>query len=581
MRHLILLFALILVLAGGCNAMKLTIEGTSDYQIVLPAQASPSERHAALELQSYLEQASGARLPLVDDTAPLKGHEILLGNNAHLKALGLVINWDKLGKEGFTIKTRGGRLIIAGGAQRGTMYGVYTFLENYLGFRWFTSKITRVPHLPTISLPAHLDDTQVPILEYREPFFTEAFDADWAARNKVNGQSMRLDEERGGKITYFPFVHTFATLVPPEKYFKDHPEYFSLVDGQRQDGYAQLCLTNPDVRRIALEGVRQWMKEHPEAGIYSVSQNDTFRNCQCDNCRALDEAQGTPMGSLLDFVNYIAGELADEFPDKAIDTLAYQYTRKAPKDTRPLPNVIIRLCSIECCFSHPLATCDSSENTNFRRDMEDWARVSDRTYIWDYNTDFANYWLPFPNYWVLQPNIKYFVEHGVKGIFEEGAYPPGGGGEGAELKSYIMAKALWDPDYDADVAINEFCEGVYGAAAPLMLEYLHMMADSVKDYHMHIWEGTNAPYLTPELITKADALFKQMLKVTERDELAHAEVEKAWVPILYVRCAQMGKGHPDFLPLAKQLFAIVDANGFGQWREGNPTENLRNDWLGQ
>ncbi len=220
MRHLILSFALISVLAGGCNAMKLTIEGTSDYQIVLPAQASPSERHAASELQSYLEQASGARLPLVDDTAPGQQHEILLGNNSRLADLGLVINWKKLGKEGFTIKTRGGKLIIAGDGQRGTMYGVYTFLENYLGFRWFTSKITRVPHLPTISLPAHLDDTQVPILEYREPFFTEAFEADWAARNKVNGQSMHLDEERGGKITYFPLYTPSPTCCPPRSISK-------------------------------------------------------------------------------------------------------------------------------------------------------------------------------------------------------------------------------------------------------------------------------------------------------------------------------------------------------------------------
>ena len=151
-------------------------------------------------------------------------------------------------------------------------------------------------------------------------------------------------------MAYYPFVHSFDMLVPPSL-FESHPEYFPLIAGQRRRGYVQRCLSNPDVLRIATQQVQRWIQEHPEANIISVSQNDTFNNCQCPQCKALDDSEGSPAGSLLRFVNAIADAVAKEHPNVRIDTLAYQYTRKPPNTLRPHKNVIIRLCSIECCFA--------------------------------------------------------------------------------------------------------------------------------------------------------------------------------------------------------------------------------------
>src|SRR5260370_40710509 len=117
-----------------------------------------------------------------------------------------------------------------------------------------------------------LDDTEKPLLEYGEPFFTEAADKDWSARNKANGQSSRLDESTGGKVQYYPFVHSFLQLIPPQKYFKDHPEYFSLIDGKRREERSQLCLTNPDVLRLGGGAVERWNQQHTEARIFFVME---------------------------------------------------------------------------------------------------------------------------------------------------------------------------------------------------------------------------------------------------------------------------------------------------------------------
>ncbi len=575
------------LLTSSASALTLARDGASDYVIVVSADASPSERHGADELQRFLREISGAELPIVGDDAPLKEHEIVLGDSAHLQQLGVELDWAALGGEGFTIWTVGERLVIAGGRRRGTMYGVYTFLEEHLGCRWFSSKVSRIPRSPTIELP-EIDDTQVPVLEYREPFYYDAFDADWAARNKANSRAARLDEQRGGKITYYPFVHTFDQLIPPAEYFGEHPEYFAEVNGTRVRERTQLCLTNPDVLRLSTAKVRQWIDEHPGVNIISVSQNDWGNYCQCANCRAIAEAEGSQAGPVVAFVNQIADAIKDDYPEVAIDTLAYHWSRHPPKSLRPLPNVIIRLCSIECCFSHPLATCDHPQNVSFRDDIIGWSKICNRLYIWDYVTSFAHYLNPFPNWDVLQPNIRFFVDHGAKGIFEEGNYNSPGG-EFAELRAYVMAKCLWDPDYDPEKAMDEFLEGYYGTAVRPIREYIDLLTAKVRDenIHLHIWANPNAPYLTDEILERANALFDEAERLAEADEEVLRRVHVARLPLQYVALnrwqapagvpSSVRNGRygpppdPAFSALADRFFATVDREGIISHREGRDT----------
>ena len=100
-------------------ALTIASGGRSDYVIVLGSQASPSERRAARELQMFLKQIGGAELPIVGDDVPSAEHEIIVGDNAHLRALGANIDLSGLGDEGFVIRTVGPRLVIAGSPRRG------------------------------------------------------------------------------------------------------------------------------------------------------------------------------------------------------------------------------------------------------------------------------------------------------------------------------------------------------------------------------------------------------------------------------------------------------------------------------
>ncbi|MHB9028647.1 MAG: DUF4838 domain-containing protein [Candidatus Latescibacterota bacterium] len=513
-------------------------EGKSNYSIVVSGSASPATRHAATELQAFLREITGAELPIVSDHLPPEKYEIILGNNARLRELNLHIDFGKLGDEGYTLRTAGDRLIIAGGEQRGTIYGVYGLLEDHLGCRWFTSEVSRIPRQERLEI-ASLDETVIPALEYREAYISEAYDGDWAARNRLNRNSRDggLAERHGGRIEFVPgyFAHTFDKLVPTAQYYRKHPEYYSLVNGRRLKTKNQLCCTNKDVIRIATESVLKIFRDNPRADILSVSQNDWYNGCQCKKCRALADAEGTDMAPVLFLVNKVAEAVEKEFPGKSIETLAYQWTRKAPKTMRPRSNVVIRLCTIECCFSHPLQSCTSPQNAAFARDLRDWAKVADRLWIWNYNTSFAHYFIPFPDLRTRGDNIRFFVENHVKGIFQQDIYSTSRG-ELSDLSAYLNAKLLWDPEYDENTAIDEFLAGVYGPADKYIREYIDLLHDTVEreNIHIGIWQGPDAEYLTDEILARADSLWDaaenataDLPEVRERVRIARLSVDYA------------------------------------------------------
>lgn len=543
--------------------IKLVSSQQSNYTIVIAPDCSPSEQYAAEELQGFLKQISRAELPILH--TPVGGPMILVGNGPAVDELPVDIDFGALGDEGFVIKTVGPNLVLAGGRLRGTLYACYEFLDRFLGCRWFTPEVSHIPDYDTIELP-DIDYQKIPALEYRDTDYYDACEGEWAARNRLNGHFANLQQKHGGHITYEGFVHTFNSLVPPEEYFEEHPEYFSEIDGQRTCEQAQLCLTNPDVVEIATDRVRQWLRQNPEASIVSVSQNDSYGYCQCDECQALAEHEGSQAGPMLHFVNQIADNIRDEFPHAAVDTLAYQYSRKPPKHVRPRENVMVRLCSIECCFTHPLASCDSQNNRLFTEDIQQWAEICDRLYVWDYVTDFYHFLVPFPNLHSLQPNIEFFIEHNVKGLFEEGNSSPGG--EFAQLRSYLLARCLWDPDCDWEQQMDEFLPAYYGPAAEPIGQYIKMLHQKVAKDNIHLGGCESSKvlaiptssHLTEETIMAADKFFDGAEAVVADDPELLLRVRAARLPVQFVKIVRRDEFLPDWLEyqsLVKQFAEVA------------------------
>ena len=436
-----------------------------------------------------------------------------------------------MGSDGIRLLSNDSDLYLAGNV-RGVLYALSVFLEDYLGCRWFTPDCRRIPRKGTLRIP-DIDRTYIPPLEYRTTNYRCMRDCEFAMHSRLNGTHQKLDEAHGGSIRYSHFVHTFNQLVPPDVYFDEHPKYFSMVNGKRVRERTQLCLTNPDVLAIATKRVRQWMRDAPDATIFSVSQNDWRNPCECPACKALAEREGSQSGPILHFVNAIADAVRVEFPGKLISTLAYQYSRKPPKFVRPRPNVTVRLCSIECCFAHPLAT--DPHNASFVEDIKGWSKVCKRLSIWDYVVNFHHLPAPFPNLYVLKPNIRFFVDHGVTSVFEQ-TYSSPPYTELCELRGYVMAKLLWDPDYDADTAIDEFIAGYYGAAAPHIRRYIDLAHAPFRrgaGPHMKIYTDP-AKYLPVDFADKGRSIFLEAENAVADDPIRVDRVRAAHTGVLYL-----------------------------------------------
>lgn len=526
-KHLLVGMVAITLWAGAnCGAMILAENGQAKAVIVVGPDASETEQHTAQELAHFLGQISGGDFKIVDK--PVPGQVSIF---FHFPQVGVRSVADNLGAEGIAILTVGDHgLILTGGEPRGTLYAVYTFLEDYLGCRWWSSSESTIPHKPTIEIN-QIRYRYSPVLEYREPFWFDAHDGDWAVRNKCNGNSVRADGVRGGKHRYEGFVHTFYPLIPPATYFDAHPEWFSELDGKRKTERGQLCLTNEAMRQELVKNLRERLRANPDATIASVSQNDWHGNCQCAKCAAIEKEEGSPAGLMLRFVNAVAEDIEEEFPHVAISTLAYQYTRKPPLHVKPRDNVIVRLCSIEASFSVPLA---DERNKPFRDDIVGWSKICDRLYVWDYVTNFRHHVMPHPNLRVLGPNVKFFADHSVKGLFEQGAYTTNGA-EMAELRAWVLAKLLWDPSRDGDALTNEFIEGYYGPAAPHIKAYLKVTHDAVEksgDW-LGCFEKFTAKYLSFDTLSRGwEHLLKAEAAVQDDPDL-HFRVQVAQLPIMY------------------------------------------------
>ena len=576
MRYLtqLIIICVIFALSGCQSRVTLVTSQQSDYQIVVAPSATSAEQFAARELQHFIHEMTGLELPLV--SAAQNRPSIFVGTQAHFKP-----GWaaDSLAEEEFWLHTEAQNIYVLGGTARGTLYGVYTLLRDYWGCRWYTPEISKIPQTHVLELPA-LNLRQTPAFEYRETYFPAAIDTLWVLRNRLNRTMRGIPDSLGGQYGIFPFVHTFYNLVPPKTYFAEHPEYFSMINGQRQEDRAQLCLTNPEVLKIATQQVFQWIEEHPDLRIVTVDQNDGEGWCECPQCQAVVDDEGSQSAPILKFVNAIAAEVAQNFPQVSVQTLAYHYSEVPPKTVKPGPNVIIRLCRYaNFCDGHPIEGC--RVNRNFVKILNGWHEISPKIMVWDYLVDFAHFLLPFPNFDGIKQDLRFYKEHGVAGLFEQGSYPRKGS-EWADLRAWVLAQLLWNPNQNADELFDEFLTEVYGPAEPFLAQYIQLLHQKVRQdsIHFNMYASPQVGYLTPQIVAQSEELLQQAEAAVANDSVRLPRVELAHVPILYTRLYFYSVGGKAYLndsempAVADKFLRICQANGIGPMAESDSRGNV-------
>ena len=357
--------------------------GTARYTISIAAHPTAAEEKAANLLQSSIKKMTGSGLKIVRTDKPTAKNTLLITPSVKSLEKGFLTHKNKdfqakssqLVEDGFLISVQSDNIVLLSGGKKGAIYGVVHLLEKYFGCRNYAPDAAVFPSKKTLALPIMLEmDKPANIIRIVNGVMTQD-NADYRDWQRLNNH---VDEFAKGY-----YVHTFNRLVPWETFFEPHPEYFALMKGKRI--IDQLCLTNPDVYDLTIKKLKEEMAKQPNQKLWSVSQGDNFSYCQCDKCAKIIADEGSAAGPIIYFVNRVAAE----FPDKIISTLAYQYSRKAPKIVKPADNVQIMLCTIELSRSKPIEEDPLSKS--FLTDITDWGKISKNIYLWDYTVNFSHH----------------------------------------------------------------------------------------------------------------------------------------------------------------------------------------------
>ncbi|MEO8499686.1 MAG: DUF4838 domain-containing protein, partial [Vicinamibacteria bacterium] len=547
-----------LVLAGLATLVlaacqeSIVRDGHPDASIILPKGAPVEVVRAAKELQAYVLKTSGAELPLRDEDAPRKERvEIRLAVNP----LGISKGGDPakqiVHEDGYTLQSRGRMITIMGGSPRGTLYGVYDFIERVLGVRWFMPTDLGEDILPAKTIPVpELSVVQNPAFAYVGGFT-------WAGSPGAEDWELRLRARVGKDAS---FGHNWYNIYRYSKEtFEKDPEMFALVGGKR--GWStQLCTANPNVVRVTVEAARRYFAANPDSPLFSISPNDGNGFCECDRCRRIDAMYGVTDGSLADrFVHYaneVLAELGKTNPGKQVGILAYSEYTSPPRSAKPGPNYATMLTHMPWEFCHVHAIDDPScpANRRYLAYLKGWQALSRHVGLYEYYGHFFAF-TPWPIVHSMRRDIPLYKKLGIERFVSETQQNWANQG----INFYVAAKLVDDPSRDVDALLGEYFWRFYGRARDPMRRYFDLWEDAMQNTSAagdrgYAWLSM----FTPALVSEAGLLLKQA------ETLAATDTEKVQRRVAFART---GFGYTEAYTMMLDAGLRKDPAAVARWSE--------------
>ena len=604
------LCALTIVFAAGgpshAQGLALAKDGATEYRIVIPKEPDVSTKAVAHDFASILKEITGAQFQVVTDDAPAGAKEIVVGaDNARLEKLGLAHMAEDLAEGEYEIRTKGETIVIAGAPRRGTINGMYGFLQDHLGCRWFTPGCQYVPKKATVKL-GEIRDRQKPAFRWRSTDSNEAWDATWVIRN-------RLNESKAGNAGGPPAVmqvhgdprsigmtncwrpHAFGDIPP--SLFGEHPEYYSEIGGKRvcdPDASARAyCVTNEGFAHWVAQWTKGKLRADPSMDFVSITHADNSNFCRCEACQASYAEVGIA-GTYIRFGNRVAEEVVKEFPNARIIAFAYG-TTFPPGPVEAHPNLRVCWCPISADYAHALDRGAVNRDRDFVGQLAKWQEKSTQLGIWYYQWQ-ADKLMPRLMLYPTQRNLQIFRDRGVDQVFIEmnfGSYKMKHVSDGDKflpafakietygwfifpyglehVRSYIYARLLWDPDFDVAEGIREFCEVYYGKAGDDLAKYV-ATTESIDSYDKKMgssfsgYDGVYmslglAPRLKWSITQELDKLFDTALEKVKDDATMLRRVQMARMSIDLSILVFAGPDDPLRAQAFERFFALAEDIG--------------------
>ena len=531
-----------------CTIVEAQIElaqsGKAEAVIVLDDSATAREKSVTKDLRKYLGKVTGASFEIVGtEAAPAGMARIFVGDSPAIRELVQDVQWDALGTDDILLKTVGNNLILSGGRPRGTIHAIYTFLQDTVGCRWWTRGAERLPSKPSLTVP--------PLnIRYRPPFEMRVI------RSEIGGW---IEAKLWLRLTFDEHfdacTHSVSQLLPKDNYLK-HPDWFMYAreDGDPNDEHSYLyylkslkeagkdaeyevakrtrrlplqpCLHSEGACRTMTDGVmakleKEYASWTAPPKIVWVTQCDGGGSiCTCPGCAAVQKKEGSDAANWLLFVNDLAEKVEKKYPDVMVGMFAYLHTEFPPKTLKPRKNVLIYSAVLRNNNLDSVARYEP-----YAAALRQWASMAERHYVWDYDANYRNFYIPYPNYFAMGESIRFFKEIGVDGVMVQSSY-----GEPADMqpmRTWVHAQMMWNPDQDPRALMTEFLDGYYGAAGPFVMKYLDVLdaaAHRDKDFWLSCFSTSTKAWLTLEDLNAALALLDQAAAAVRDDEILSKRV---------------------------------------------------------
>ncbi len=528
MRIPSILTPLFLVIAScAWGEIVLVEKGGQPCPIFTPASSGSPDDFAAKELSAYLGKISGAQFPVQVAPSPLPERGIFVGVVDPTLAAGLE-------SDSYRIVTDKQRLHIVGGGPRGTLYGIYDFLETSMGCRWWSRNEEDVPTGQATLKVGDLNLTRKAPFALHKVWNNEATSRDNHFADKARSDGL---EDMIGSHTLTPLLNPYAL---------QHPEIYPMnAKGERKFNKLHFCYIAPGIAEALVEALEKVVEQHKgnvKDVIYFAGMGDWYGGmCECPACKKIYEEElwvnpdgGKAPGytaTLLRMINKTAEILEKKYPGIRIGTFAYMSLEAPPAKTVPRSNVVIRVPRLRHCGVHGVGEL-CPKNKGFSRNLEQWCKLAPgRVYVWEYGASFRNFLEPFPCLYSMADNLRYYHKIGVKGVEIQGNYVSTGG-DLAVLKNYVWSKIFWNPALDPKAVLDEFCKGYYGPAAGDILAYVNVVEDSVRSpKKLCADEFAKFPWLTPEVLTQLGKIREKALAAVADKEPYLQRVREATVGV--------------------------------------------------
>lgn len=477
--------------------------------------------------------------------------------------------------DGFCIEIADEYIKISAKNGRGIIYGIYEFLQHYLGCKFVAIDAIFIPKLTEYIL-INEKYSYSPKLEYRDIALYDYFSTDISMPNKLNGEYSHANKLFGGIYKIMPFAHSLTSFVPVKEFFESNPEYFPLINGQRIRSYSQLCFSNEEIVDITVEKLKKMIIENPAVKIFSVSQSDGYNWCECENCMKINDKLETLGGSMFEFINNVAKKIKEYDNSVFIDTLAYLHTRKPPKGFKMEENVIIRYCNIEASIVKPLGDNNFINLNNFDKsylpvthyeEISQWKQVVKKVFVWNYPYNGAHTLIPIPNLNCVAADIKNQIKAGVEGIFLNMSYLAPNTSF-AQIKGYVFSNLLFNDDLDMDKLLLDATNIYYGKAGEYMLKAINYMEERAKNplFNMGVFCPAPSEFYNDELCDTLENIYDDALKVCE-NETYTTRVKRELLTLENVRLIHKASNDSDFSLRLQKFFEETSNCGQSNYKE--------------